>query len=27
VTRANEGGGPDNITVILAQISQAESAG
>ena len=27
VTRANENGGPDNITVILAQISQAESAG
>jgi len=27
VTRANEGGGPDNITVILTEICQAESAG
>jgi len=26
VTRANEGGGPDNITVILAEICQVESA-
>jgi protein phosphatase len=25
VTRANEGGGPDNITVVLAEICQAES--
>ena len=25
VTRANEGGGPDNITVILAEICQVES--
>ena len=27
VTRANEAGGPDNITVILTEISQAESTG
>ena len=27
ITRANEGGGPDNITVILAEICRAESAG
>ena len=25
VTRANEGGGPDNITVILTEICQVES--
>ncbi len=27
VTRANEGGGPDNITIILTEICQAESTG
>jgi protein phosphatase len=27
VTRANEGGGPDNITVILTEICQVESTG
>jgi len=27
VTRANEGGGPDNITVILAEVCQVESTG
>lgn len=27
ITRANEGGGPDNITVILAEICQVESTG
>jgi protein phosphatase len=27
ITRANEGGGPDNITVILAEICQVEGTG